>query len=283
MEELDRGLRSHRCVAKVLADTDEQETLEVLSALHDEDYLDALWAVAWEEPRIVAEWAPPGLPADSPVWPGIVDAAKESARTAVTAARLLAAGERFTYALCRPPGHHAGPRWMGGYCYLNTAAAAAWTLCERGLGPVTVVDVDFHFPTGTQPIVARNEQLRLLSLHASTTQQVPWREVSEGERERFVAFDSTPSPDEYLDALHSSIAQVAADSNAVVLSLGYDTVQQDPHGTWAMEPEFFASLARELANCELPICVVQEGGYALSQLASCSAAFAEGLLDGDVR
>ena len=50
------------------------------------------------------------------------EAALASASCAWTGATRLRAGESLVYALCRPPGHHAGPDFMGGYCYLNNAA-----------------------------------------------------------------------------------------------------------------------------------------------------------------
>ena len=95
----------------------------------------------------------------------------------MTAAKRDHRRRAFTYALCRPPGHHAGPAWLGGYCYLNTAAAAAYTLCEGGVKPCAILDLDFHFPTGTSAIVAPFENVSLGSLHASTLAEVPWRHV----------------------------------------------------------------------------------------------------------
>ena len=43
------------------------------------------------------------------------------------------AGERRAFALTRPPGHHAGPDFFGGYCFLNNAALAAQALRDGGL------------------------------------------------------------------------------------------------------------------------------------------------------
>ena len=198
----------------------------------------------------------------------------------MAAADRLADGERFVYALSRPPGHHAGPAWLGGYCYLNTAAAAAQALCERGMGPVAIVDVDFHFPTGTAAILAPLEQVSLGSLHASTLAEVPWREMRPGARERFVAFDSTPAEDPYLRALETMLEDFTGSCSSLVLSLGYDTVGTDPHGSWRFEPIAFERIGALLADTGLPVCVVQEGGYSLAALAECAAAFARGLLDG---
>src|SRR6478609_3180254 len=63
--------------------------------------------------------------AGTPIVEGTWDAALASAQSALTAAALVAEGERCTFALCRPPGHHAGHSTYGGYCFLNNAALAA--------------------------------------------------------------------------------------------------------------------------------------------------------------
>jgi acetoin utilization deacetylase AcuC-like enzyme len=277
--ELRSGLTRHARVQAAPADAEQAHVERILDALHERDYLDALRRVSSDEPTMMPEWAPPGLPADSPVWAGVVATAFEGVRTAITAAERIVAGERFTYALCRPPGHHAGPAWLGGYCYLNTAAAAAYALCEGGMKPVAIIDVDFHFPTGTSAIVEPLTNVSLGSLHASTIAEVPWRLVEPGERERFVEFASAPDADTYLQALTEVVDELARASVALVLSLGYDTVASDPHGSWDFPPAIFERIGGVLASCGLPICVVQEGGYSLEALAECSHAFATGLLN----
>lgn len=278
-EELRSGLMRHEDVLSSEADAPDEDLDRILGALHEREYLEALRAVAGEEPRMMPEWAPPGLPADSPVWAGVVHTAFEGARTAIAAAHRVVEGARFSYALSRPPGHHAGPAWLGGYCYLNTAAAAAYALCEGGVTPVAILDVDFHFPTGTSAIVAPFENISLGSLHASTLAEVPWRIVEPGKRECFVEFAHTPDTDTWLQTLSEVVDELARASSAIVLSLGYDTVDTDPHGSWDFPPSIFTDVGRVLAASGLPVCVVQEGGYSLDALAECSHALATGLLD----
>jgi acetoin utilization deacetylase AcuC-like enzyme len=277
--ELRSGLTRHARVQAAAADAEQENVERILDALHEPEYLDALRRVSWDEPTMMPEWAPPGLPADSPVWAGVVATAFEGVRTAITAAERIVAGARFTYALCRPPGHHAGPAWFGGYCYLNTAAAAAYTLCEGGVKPVAILDVDFHFPTGTSAIVAPLENVSLGSLHASTIAEVPWQRVEPGASELFVEFATTPDADTYLQALTEVLDELARTSAALVLSLGYDIVASDPHGSWDFPPAIFERIGSVLAASGLPICVVQEGGYSLDALAECGHAFATGLLN----
>jgi acetoin utilization deacetylase AcuC-like enzyme len=279
--ELRRGLVRHAEVRATTADATGDEVELTLSRVHEPGYLDALRRVRSEEPVVMPEFAPPGLEPDIPVCASLVTAAHEAVRTGITAARRLVAGARFTYALCRPPGHHAGPGWLAGYCYLNTAAAAVQTLCEHGVRPVGILDLDLHYPNGTSAIVAPNVDASLHSLHAWPVTNVASRTVCpRTERERVVEFSGSPDADTYLEAVAASIDVLAHTANALVLSLGYDTVAGDPHGSWSFSPAIFARIGRLLAASRLPICVIQEGGYALEELAACSDAFATGLLRG---
>jgi acetoin utilization deacetylase AcuC-like enzyme len=281
--ELRRGLSRHEGVRPSSVEVAPEALERIVAKLHERDYLDALRQISSEEPILMTEWAPPGLPADSPVWAGVVATAFEGMRTAIAAAQELIGGARFAYALCRPPGHHAGPAWMGGYCYLNTAAAAAQALCDGGMAPVAILDLDFHFPTGTAAVVERMDGVALYSLHASTLENVPWQTMHERQHERFVDFATAPEPESYLAALAGSVDELRRSCAAVVLSLGYDTVSGDPHGSWGFSPEIFAEVGALVASSGLPVCVVQEGGYALASLAACSHAFARGLLNGGAR
>jgi len=280
MAEVRNGLVCHARVRAADADAATEEVERTLAELHEREYLETLKEVRSEEPVVMPELAAPGLPPDIPVSAGLVAAAHEGVRTAISAAGHLVEGARFAYALCRPPGHHAGPDWFAGYCYLNSAAAAALTLREGGLGPVGILDLDLHYPNGTAAIVAKMDDASLHSLHAWPVTNVAAGTVTpSSERERVVEFTGSPDPAVYLGAVARSIESLAAGSEALVVSLGYDTVKGDPHGDWGFSPTIFAQIGRLLAASGLPVCVVQEGGYALQALAACSYAFAAGLLD----
>jgi acetoin utilization deacetylase AcuC-like enzyme len=281
LSELRSGLVRHAGVRAVAADAGEEELERTLSTLHEPGYLDALRRVRSSEPVVMPELAAPGMTPDIPVCAGLVAAAHEGVRTAITAARRTVAGARFTYALCRPPGHHAGPSWCGGYCYLNNAAAAALTLCEGGVSPLGILDLDLHYPNGTSAIVAPMTDTSLHSLHAWPVTNAPSPSVLPlTERERLVEFRGAPEVEPYLEEVAASIDALARSSAVLVVSLGYDTVSGDPHGSWSFSPAIFTEIGRLLAASGLPVCVIQEGGYALNALAACSDAFATGLLNG---
>jgi acetoin utilization deacetylase AcuC-like enzyme len=278
LDELRAGLVRHEGVRAVAADAADEALERTLAAMHEPAYLDALRGVDGE-PVVLADFAPPGLEADIPVDSALVAAAQEGVRTAITAAERLAAGARYTYAVCRPPGHHAGPDFLGGYCYLNNAAAAVRTLAAAGMAPVGVLDLDLHYPNGTAALVERMEGATLHSLHASPVTNVAAGTVlPQVEGERVVAFGEAPSAEAYLAAVGASVEELTAGAAALVVSLGYDTVAGDPHGSWSFSPQIFTEIGRLLARSEVPVCTIQEGGYALPLLAECSHAFATGLL-----
>jgi acetoin utilization deacetylase AcuC-like enzyme len=279
--ELRAGLARHDSVRAVEADAGDRVVERTLAALHEPGYLEALGRLNGSEPVLMPEFAPPGLEPDIPACAALVAAAREGVRTSIAAAQRIVGGARFTYAVCRPPGHHAGPAFLGGYCYFNNAAAAAHTLIEGGVRPVGILDLDLHYPNGTSALVERMPQATLHSLHASPVTNVPPETVlPRAKGEHVVAFERSPDAEAYVDEVAASIAALTEPAAALVVSLGYDTVRGDPHGTWTFPPKIFTKVGRLLARTGLPICVVQEGGYFLPTLAACSHAFAVGLLDG---
>jgi len=286
MAELRRGLLRHERVRAIEADADSEDVEQTLSVLHEPEYLETL-AEAAAEPVVLEEMTPPGLPPDIPVSAGLVAAAREGVRASMTAAQRLADGAQFTYALCRPPGHHAGPAWCAGYCYLNAAAVAVQVLRSAGVSPVGILDLDFHYPNGTAAIVAPMEDVSILSIQAHPVTNVAGGEVRPvTDREVAHEFHVVPDRGMYLETVSELLQELREDfgpAAALVLSLGYDIVAGDPHGSWNFGPEIFADIGRVLAAAELPICVVQEGGYALDSLADCAEAFADGLLDDSDR
>jgi acetoin utilization deacetylase AcuC-like enzyme len=280
--ELHSGLSRHPGVSTATADAGDERVERVLSSLHDPGYLAVLREVDADQPFLMSGFATPGLAPDIPVSAPLVAAAYEGVRTAVTAAERVVAGARLTYAVCRPPGHHAGPAWFGGYCYLNNAAAAVRVLVEGGIEPIAVLDLDLHYPNGTAALLAPMPAVTLHSLHHSPVTNVPaGTALPWAEGEEVVAFAEPPTAEEYLAAVADSLRTLSADAGALVLSLGYDTVAGDPHGTWDLPPEIFTEVGAMVAATGLPVCVIQEGGYALPLLADCAESFATGLLTAD--
>jgi acetoin utilization deacetylase AcuC-like enzyme len=226
--------------------------------------------------------------ASTPIVEGTWDAALAAARSAMTAAALVAEGEPAAYALCRPPGHHAGRAFYGGYCYLNNAALAAQHLRDHGCVRVAVLDVDYHHGNGTQEIFWERDDVLFVSLHATPESEYPYFLGYADERGSGPGAGHTlnlPLPlgtrwQEYRAALEVALAAIARYApDALVVSLGVDTFEADPISGFRLTAEDYPRLGDCLAAAGLPTVLVQEGGYAVAEIganvAGVLAAFAE--------
>jgi len=87
--------------------------------------------------------------------------AKLAAGGALEGIKKALSGER-TLALLRPPGHHAGKDYGGGFCYLNNAAIAA---NQVNAGRVAIIDLDAHHGNGTSDIFYSDPNVLYISAH----------------------------------------------------------------------------------------------------------------------
>jgi acetoin utilization deacetylase AcuC-like enzyme len=175
-----------------------------------------------------------------------------------------------SYALARPPGHHAASDSFAGYCYLNNVAVAAQTWTERG-ARVAIVDVDYHHGNGTQQIFYDRDDVLFVSLHADPADEYPFFLGFARERGWGAGEDCTrnfPLPagtawDAYGPALDAALAVVRKfGPDGMLVSLGVDTALEDPD-TFQLVAEDYGRMGAALAALELPTVVVQEGGYNL--------------------
>jgi acetoin utilization deacetylase AcuC-like enzyme len=275
IERIVAGLRSCHHVQWASAAAADDKALEAVGRVHANEYLLFL-ATAGQDEVLEPRFAEAGVLPDTPVTKSSYPAAIKATVSAVAAANALVRGERQAYAVCRPPGHHAGRAFTGGYCYLNNACVAARVLRDAG-SRVGIIDIDFHHGNGTADILSAEEDVPFLSLHASTLTAFPYVETSpRAPNQTFLAFEEPPSEKHYLARLGAHLEPFAC-VDAIVVSLGYDPVLGDPHGGWAMTPAFFRRTAQLLKQTTRQLCFVQEGGYALDQLAECSRELAMGL------
>jgi len=68
-------------------------------------------------------------------------------------------------------------------------------------------------------------------------------------------------------------------AKALVISIGYDIIDGDPHGKWhSLKPSIFEKLGKTFVDLGIPLCFIQEGGYSINQLGDCAYQLATGLL-----
>jgi acetoin utilization deacetylase AcuC-like enzyme len=209
---------------------------------------------------------------------GTFDAACAAVHTAVHAADLVIGGAPAAHAAVRPPGHHAGPAFFGGACYLNNAAAAAQHLRAAGHRRVAIVDIDAHQGNGTQEIFWDRDDGLYASVHVDPgAGWFPHLVGYADERGGAVGEGWTvnvPLPpgtgdERWLDALRGVLDAVADHaSEALVVSLGVDAAAIDAAAPLEVTASGFRAAGAMLAGPALPTVFVQEGGYVVDQLAA---------------
>jgi acetoin utilization deacetylase AcuC-like enzyme len=202
-------------------------------------------------------------------------AIKSSHDVALTAAALVRDGERAAFALCRPPGHHAGSGFMGGYCYINNAAVAAQWFRDQGASKVAILDVDYHHGNGTQEIFYERSDVLVVNLHGDPMTEYPFflghaDERGRGEGEGFnhnypMSFGT--SWDGWSAALDEGCANVTAYApDILIVSLGVDTFEKDPISHFKLKSEDYPKIGRRIAKLGMPTLFVMEGGYAVEEI-----------------
>lgn len=281
--------------------------LEPILAVHDRDYVEFLrqayqqWSDAGREGeagaytfpivgrrpldlvRVDALLGRYSFDVSTPIMAGTWAAAYASAQTALTALEsVVTEPSQVAFALCRPPGHHAGRDYLGGYCYLNNAAIAARAAQVRGLGPVAVLDIDYHHGNGTQDIFYEDGEILVVSVHADPKTDYPfyWGHADEtgsgagiGATRNFVLPRGT-SLDEYQPVLRRALDHIRDwGARFLVLSFGADIFVGDPISFFELSRDDLGTVARLVSGMGWPTLIVMEGGYATAELGANVATF----------
>ena len=274
-----------------------------LHAIHSPRYLDFL-AHAWDEwvaldPANAARDALPSLwpvrsfrsdvlpanftarmglfsfDAGTPLMAGTWAAARSGADCALSAAQQVADGARAAFALTRPPGHHAGADFFGGYCFLNNAALAAQHLRDRGAARVAVLDIDYHHGNGTQAIFYARPDVLFTSIHGDPNTEYPFYlgyADERGEGAGLGCNQNLPLPrgtgfSVWRAALAQALQGIARfGADALVVSLGLDTFDGDPVAGFKLQSDDYLRVGADIAVAGLPTVFVFEGGYAVAEV-----------------
>lgn len=212
-------------------------------------------------------------------------AAKSAVDVVLTGAKYVFEGEQVVYALCRPPGHHAEYKTMGGYCYFNNAAIAADYLSEHG--KVAILDIDFHHGNGTQSIFYNRSDVLYVSVHADPHVKFPYSSGFANEKGMGSGFGFNinyplsldTSNQQYLRVLSKALRNIKIfNPQFLIVSAGFDTYEKDPIGGFKLTISFYETMARKIADLQLPTLIVQEGGYHIEDLGKIAFSFLKGFI-----
>lgn len=279
---------------------------QALARVHDEGYLKFL-STAWSRweakygnrDALPLNWRAPGMRRDivprsidgqlshysfdagTPITAGTWEAALAASAVAASAQALVSAGARAAMAVSRPPGHHAGRDFYGGYCYVNTAAIAVERARLAGARRVAVLDVDYHHGNGTQAVYWEDPTVFTCSLHADPRDTFPFFSGHADETGHGTNLN-LPLPHgtdwrAYRAALDQALSAVAGFApDTLVVSLGVDTWEGDPISHFRFRTSDYPDLGRAIASADLPTTLVLEGGYGLEAIGANVAGVLEG-------
>ena len=274
--------------------------MEPLSAVHDDGYLTFLqnayarwkeagrdgdvsgyaWPVVGRRPlklnRIDGDIGQYSFDAATPISADTWTSAYANAQTALTAIDTVLQGSDSTaLALCRPPGHHAGADYLGGYCYCNNVAIAAQYARDNGARKVAILDVDYHHGNGTQDIFYARDDIIFISLHADPKTDYPffWGHADEAGTGQGIGHNHNfPLPRgtdwaRYKSVLRSALNIIqSAQPDILLISFGADTLDSDPISQLALTIDDFTAMGEMIAALGLQTAIVMEGGYAVDDI-----------------
>ncbi len=195
-----------------------------------------------------------------------------SAGGAIKAARLLCEGDKDkTFALVRPPGHHAMKTVHGGrgFCSVNMEAIMVEYMRRHyGVGKVAIVDTDCHHGDGTQDIYWHDPQTLFISIHQDGRTLFPGSGFP-GEMGGPKALGKTvniplppgTSDDGFLYAVEETVLPILEDfqPEVIINSAGQDNHYSDPLTSMNFTAQGYAILNQKLN----PDIAVLEGGYSI--------------------
>ncbi len=245
---------------------------EIVPNIHPPPEMLASGARPAESPIGRAGWftADTSCPVGPHTWP----AALAAAACALAAADEAAVG-RDSYALARPPGHHAYPGRAGGHCYLNNAALAAERLRAKGARRVAILDIDSHHGNGTQGVFWHRDDVLYASVHGDPSGYYPWYTgyadelgagAGAGCNRNFPLAAGTGDLG-WLAALDAAVRAVSRFTpDALVVSLGFDASRDEPLRFLDVSDDGFARAGAAIGKLDLPAAFIQEGGYNTERL-----------------
>ncbi len=228
--------------------------------------------------------------------PGTREAALRAVGAVVAAVDAVMTGEAGNaFCAVRPPGHHAEPERVMGFCFFNAVAIGdCHARHAHAIGRVAVVDFDVHHGNGTQAAFWDDPDLFYASSH-----QAPFYPGTGAESERGggggvhivnVPLAAGTDGAAFRAAWEARILPrlAAFRPELVLVSAGFDAHQDDPLGQMSLTEEDYAWITRELCavaadSCDGRLVSVLEGGYDLSALGRSAAAHVRALMSAQER
>jgi acetoin utilization deacetylase AcuC-like enzyme len=229
---------------------------------------------------------------ESPFGYGGYDIALLAAGGAIEALRAVMNGTvNNSYALVRPPGHHARPSTGMGFCiFANAAIAIKFAQAELGVKRVATVDWDVHHGNGTQEIFYSDPNVLTISLHQDGLFPANSGHIADsgdGDGDGFainVPLQPGSGNGAYLEAIQRVVVPALRrfKPELIVVPSGFDASAADPLGRMQVTPTGYRAMTQELMAiadevCDGKIVMTHEGGYSPFYVPYCGLAVLETL------
>ena len=246
--------------------------------------------------RAASELGGDGGDGATPVGRGSYEIACISAGGVIAALTAVADGtHRTSYALVRPPGHHALPDSGMGFCLFNNIGVAIQEVRSRGLATrIAIVDWDVHHGNGTQAVFYDDPDVLTISVHQDGKFPITGGALDErGEGPGLGANLNIPLPagsgnGAYAAAMDDVIlpALRAFAPDLIVVASGYDANLFDPLGRQMVTAGQYGRMAAQLVEAAAELCdgrlaVVHEGGYSPEYVPFCALRVIEAISGQD--
>ncbi|MGA1866837.1 MAG: histone deacetylase, partial [Thermoplasmatota archaeon] len=199
----------------------------------------------------------------------------------VGAVRQCISERRPTFAVPRPPGHHAGYDYNMGFCYLNNVALSARMVQKEfeDIERIAIVDIDAHHGNGTNDIFNSDPSVLYISTHewGIFPGTGHYTDVGTGKGEGKTVnlpFNSGSGDGTFRTAFEDVVMPILLQyrPDLLLISFGGDAHLMDYLTTLSLSTPGYLELFRTLLDFGMKevggrVCVELEGGYHVYALA----------------